>query len=312
MLLAKVSNKSHIAKFLDAFSANNVKNYLHFPTFYRNFAQEKKDWLFSGLIPWLTRNDTTTRPCSYDTPRNKQPNNKKNKATIQPNNKTTKQQEMTSERIIIADNQPLTALAVETLAKDILGTTGAEIVYADCKQCLSALLRENKRTAVVLDYTLFDFANSESLVIMSEANPTTTWLLLSDELTADFLRYVLYETQHIGVAYKDAPIDIMREALRYVIRGERYIAQHATEVLLQSAVVQEKHKDDLTQTEREVLKAIAQGKTTKEIAAERFSSIHTINSHRKNIFRKLGVNCAHDAMKYALRAGLVNEAEFYI
>ena len=97
-----------------------------------------------------------------------------------------------------------------------------------------------------------------------------------------------------------------------MLRGERYIAQHATEVLLQNAVVQEKHKDDLTQTEREVLKAIAQGKTTKEIAAERFSSIHTINSHRKNIFRKLGVNCAHDAMKYAFRAGLVDESEFYI
>lgn len=219
---------------------------------------------------------------------------------------------MTAERIIIADNQPLTSLAVETMARDITYDDGTEIVYADCRQRLAALLKEPKRTAVILDYTLFDFTNSESLVIMSEANPAVTWLLLSEELTSDFLRYVLYETQNVGVAYKDAPLDILREALRYVIRGERYISQHATEVLLQSAVVQDRHKDDLTQTEREVLKAIAQGKTTKEIAAERFSSIHTINSHRKNIFRKLGVNCAHDAMKYAFRAGLVDETEFYI
>lgn len=219
---------------------------------------------------------------------------------------------MTAERIIIADNQPLTSLAVETMARDITYDDGTEIVYADCRQRLAALLKEPKRTAVILDYTLFDFTNSESLIIMSEANPAVTWLLLSEELTSDFLRYVLYETQNVGVAYKDAPLDILREALRYVIRGERYISQHATEVLLQSAVVQDRHKDDLTQTEREVLKAIAQGKTTKEIAAERFSSIHTINSHRKNIFRKLGVNCAHDAMKYAFRAGLVDETEFYI
>lgn len=219
---------------------------------------------------------------------------------------------MNAERIIIADNQPLTALAVETLAKDIMGSTGVEILHADNKQHLGTLLKDKKRTAVILDYTLFDFENSESLVIMSEASPMVTWLLLSDELTPDFLRYILYETQHIGVAYKDLPVDILSEALKYVFRGERYIAQHATEVLLQNAVVQEKHKDDLTQTEREVLKAIAQGKTTKEIAAERFSSIHTINSHRKNIFRKLGVNCAHDAMKYAFRAGLVDESEFYI
>ncbi len=219
---------------------------------------------------------------------------------------------MNAERIIIADNQPLTSLAVETITKDVVGNGNIEIVHADNKLQLATLLKDKKNTAVVLDYTLFDFENSESLVIMSEAYKCVTWLLLSDELTPDFLRYVLYETQHIGVAYKDLPVDILREAIRYVLRGERYIAQHATEVLLQNAVVQEKHKDDLTQTEREVLKAIAQGKTTKEIAAERFSSIHTINSHRKNIFRKLGVNCAHDAMKYAFRAGLVDESEFYI
>jgi DNA-binding CsgD family transcriptional regulator len=68
----------------------------------------------------------------------------------------------------------------------------------------------------------------------------------------------------------------------------------------------------LTETETEIVKAIAQGKTTKEIAEERFSSIHTITTHRKNIFRKLGVNTAHEVIKYALRAGLVDSSEFYI
>ena len=62
----------------------------------------------------------------------------------------------------------------------------------------------------------------------------------------------------------------------------------------------------------ETPKAIAEGKTTKEIAAERYSSIHTINTHRKNIFRKLGVNTAYEAVKYAFRAGLVDTSEFYI
>lgn len=70
--------------------------------------------------------------------------------------------------------------------------------------------------------------------------------------------------------------------------------------------------DLLTKTETEIVRAIAQGKTTKEIAAERFSSIHTITTHRKNIFRKLGINTAHEATKYALRAGLVDPSEFYI
>lgn len=221
---------------------------------------------------------------------------------------------MKAERIIIADNQALTALATETIIRALPDYVGAapQVEYAnDCQQ-LSALLRDKVHTAVVLDYTLFDFSNCEQLVILSDSNPNATFLLLSEELTPDFLRYVIYNSHRIGVVYKDASLFNLREAMHYVISGERYISQQATQILLTRETEKELHKDDLTQTEREVLKAIAQGKTTKEIAAERFSSIHTINSHRKNIFRKLNVNCAHDAMKYAMRAGLVDEADFYI
>ena len=80
------------------------------------------------------------------------------------------------------------------------------------------------------------------------------------------------------------------------------------------------HKEDkkdklvspLTVTEREILKLMALGKTTKEIAAERFLSVYTVMTHRKNIFRKLEVNNVHEATKYALRAGIVDVVEYYI
>jgi DNA-binding CsgD family transcriptional regulator len=67
-----------------------------------------------------------------------------------------------------------------------------------------------------------------------------------------------------------------------------------------------------TVTEREILKLMALGKTTKEIAAERFLSVYTVMTHRKNIFRKLEVNNVHEATKYALRAGIVDVVEYYI
>ena len=80
------------------------------------------------------------------------------------------------------------------------------------------------------------------------------------------------------------------------------------------------HKEDkkdklvspLTVTEREILKLMALGKTTKEIAAERFLSVYTVMTHRKNIFRKLEVNNVHEATKDALRAGIVDVVEYYI
>jgi DNA-binding NarL/FixJ family response regulator len=104
----------------------------------------------------------------------------------------------------------------------------------------------------------------------------------------------------------------VREALNAVNRHTRYLSQRA----LESIIIQQQQEDEapnvLTTTEMEIVKSIALGKTTKEIAAERFSSVHTITTHRKNIFRKLGINTAHEAVKYALRAGLIDPSEFYI
>ncbi|MCD8194192.1 MAG: LuxR C-terminal-related transcriptional regulator, partial [Tannerellaceae bacterium] len=71
-------------------------------------------------------------------------------------------------------------------------------------------------------------------------------------------------------------------------------------------------KTHLTQTEKEILKLIALGRSAKEIASERNSSVYTIVTHKKNIFRKLEVNNVHDATKYALRAGLIDTIEYYI
>jgi DNA-binding NarL/FixJ family response regulator len=84
------------------------------------------------------------------------------------------------------------------------------------------------------------------------------------------------------------------------------------EMLLTPEKKPEEEKSVLTKTEKEILIDIASGLTTREIAEKRISSFHTVNTHRKNIFRKLEVNNAHEAIKYALRAGLVDAAEYCI
>ncbi|MDE5811831.1 MAG: LuxR C-terminal-related transcriptional regulator [Muribaculaceae bacterium] len=68
----------------------------------------------------------------------------------------------------------------------------------------------------------------------------------------------------------------------------------------------------LTPTEREILILIARGLSAKEIAAERISSVNTIITHKKNIFRKLQVNTAYEATLIALRSGLADPIEYYI
>ena len=106
----------------------------------------------------------------------------------------------------------------------------------------------------------------------------------------------------------------IRECIGYASRRQRYICQRTAEMLFAPSSVSSQDEEDvkLTRTETEILKDIALGMTTKEIAEKRFSSFHTVNTHRKNIFRKLGVNNVHEATKYALRAGLIDSAEYYI
>ena len=211
---------------------------------------------------------------------------------------------------ILADNQELTRFALESL----LQKDEEDVVYrAFDRVGLVALLKEHESAVVLLDYTLFDFADEDQLLIIAERFSLSQWILISEELTPQFLRRVVYSSHQFCVVFKDGPLSEVREALNAANRHTRYLSQRALEVIITHQQQQEdKTESVLTETETEIVKAIAQGKTTKEIAAERFSSVHTVTTHRKNIFRKLGINTAHEAVKYALRAGLIDPSEFYI
>lgn len=209
---------------------------------------------------------------------------------------------------IIADNQELTGFALQSLLK----RDESNVVYrAVDRDGLIQLLKEHEDSVVFLDYTLFDFTDEDMLLIVAERFGLSEWILISEELTPQFIRRVVYSSHQFSVVFKDGPMSEIREALQAVDRHTRYLSQRALESII-TQQQEDERPDILTATETEIVKAIAQGKTTKEIAAERFSSIHTVTTHRKNIFRKLGINTAHEAVKYALRAGLIDPSEFYI
>ena len=212
-------------------------------------------------------------------------------------------------KYILADNQELTRLALISLIKQDEENT---LYVATDKAGLVELLQTHEEATVLLDFTLFDFADADQLLIVSERFALSRWILISDELTPAFMRRVVYSSHQFSIVFKDGPLSEVREALQTVSRHQRFISQRALEVIINLQQAEDEQPSILTETETEIVRAIAQGKSTKEIAAERFSSVHTITTHRKNIFRKLGINTVHEVVKYALRAGLVDPSEFYI
>ena len=211
---------------------------------------------------------------------------------------------------IIADNQELTRYALEHL----IGEGKDSAVYvASNRAGVVKQLTLHPGAVVILDYTLFDFQDEDQLLIVAERFSLSEWILFSDELAPQFVRRVVYSSHQFSVVLKDSSVSELRQAIIMVSQHNRYLSQRAMETII-AQQQEEKQMSNyvLTQTETEIVRAIAQGKTTKEIAAERYLSVHTVTTHRKNIFRKLGINTAHEATRYALRAGLVDSSEFYI
>ena len=216
---------------------------------------------------------------------------------------------------IIADNQDITKAGMMFLLSRQKDT--ALLLEADNKAELIQQLRLHPGAVVILDYTSFDFVSSDELIVLHERFKEADWLLFSDELSIGFLRQVLFSSMSFGVVQKDNSKEEILTALQCASRKERFICNHVSNLLLsgnsQTSLLHPIQQNDLlTPAERSILKEIALGKTTKEIAVERNLSFHTINSHRKNIFRKLGVNNAHEATKYAMKAGIVDLVEYYI
>lgn len=217
---------------------------------------------------------------------------------------------------IIADNQDITKAGMMFLLSRQKDTS--LLLEADNKAELIQQLRLHPEAVVILDYTLFDFTGTEELIVLHERFKEADWLLFSDELSVPFLRQILFSSPAFGVVMKDNSKEEILTALQCTSRKERFICNHVSNLLLSvnnsaSSPTHPAIKDDLlTPAERSILKEIALGKTTKEIAAERNLSFHTVNSHRKNIFRKLRVNNAHEATKYAMKAGIVELVEYYI
>ena len=210
---------------------------------------------------------------------------------------------------IIADNQDITKAGMMFLLSSQKDT--ALLLEADNKAELVQQLRLHPQAVVILDYTLFDFSGADELIVLHERFKEADWLLFSDELSMEFLRQVLFSSMAFGVVLKDNSKEEILSALQCASRKERFICNHVSNLLLSGSNASPV-RHTLTPAERSVLKEIALGKTTKEIAAEKNLSFHTVNSHRKNIFRKLGVNNVHEATKYAMKAGIVDLVEYYI
>ena len=213
----------------------------------------------------------------------------------------------TNHLLILADNQPITRLGIINLWNKFV-PEGQVIPVKDRDELLN-VLAVYPEALILLDYTLFDFSSFDSMLITGMRYNRARWILFSDDLNESFLRRIVPE-RHFSVLMKDDSIEEISQSLLNGIAKKQFLSERIKAILQSKNELNEKLP--LTYTEVEVLKSIAQGKTNKAVADERNLSVHTIATHRKNIFRKIGVNNVIEASKYAVQIGVVNTAEYFI
>lgn len=205
---------------------------------------------------------------------------------------------------IIADPQWLIQLGLKSYLKTAFDINEESfITVVTHKKALITILLQHPDSIVCLDFSLFDITSIDSLLVLSLRFPKTHWLLLSDHFSQEFIIRIAPE-KTFSLIYKHSPLSEWKAAIQSSLTSQSYHSPEITEWLQQRDKINHLCSP-LTPTEEDILRSLAEGLAPKQIAAQRNSSIYTIKTHKKNIFRKLDVNNTYEAIKYALRAGII-------
>ncbi len=198
--------------------------------------------------------------------------------------------------IILADDH---AMFREGIRKIIERIEGA-LISGEANDGLELLelLKKSSPNLVILDISMPNLRGLEAIREIKKTYPKVKILVLTMHKKKEFLRQALRDGADGFLLKEDAGSELIR-AVQTVRNGGKYLSPLLTNVLTSLAVEEEK-PEVLTMREREVLKLLAEGKRSKEIAEALYISPHTVRRHRSNIMEKLNIKNLADLVKYAI------------
>jgi DNA-binding NarL/FixJ family response regulator len=163
---------------------------------------------------------------------------------------------------------------------------------------LLELLKSSRPHLVLLDISMPNLRGLEAIREIKRTYPQVKVLVLTMHKKKEFIRQALRDGADGFLLKEDAGGELIR-AVETIRQGRKYLSPLLAGVLASLALEKEK-TEILTIREREVLKLLAEGKRTKEIAAVLYISPYTVRRHRANIMEKLNIKNMTDLLKYAI------------
>jgi len=211
-------------------------------------------------------------------------------------------------RILLADDHKIVRDGLRTL----IGKEAGMEVIGEAENGRKALKMAEKirPNVVIIDVTMPDMNGIEATKKMVTEVPGVKVIALSMHSDRRFVLGML-EAGASGYLMKDCAFDELAKAVRSVSTGQTYLSPSIADVLVKGYLdrVNEKlsvARSPLTEREREILQLLAEGRSSKEIAAHIGVSVKTVETHRRNMMQKLNMRSVAELTKYAIREGLIS------
>lgn len=172
------------------------------------------------------------------------------------------------------------------------------------------LAKSKSPDVVVLDVDLPDLNGLEVLRLLKLADPATRVIILSADCAPEVVSEAIKRGVHGYLLKVNAPSELA-QAIQAAMRGQTHLSPEVSQVVLHDYRERLGREKDLglamlSERELEVLRRIAEGQSTKEIAASLTLSSKTIETHRQHIMTKTGCESVADLTRFAIRKGLIS------
>ncbi len=205
----------------------------------------------------------------------------------------------TNIKVMIVDDHPMVAEGIESILEsyDDITVVGTLTNGREAVDQLPAL----EPDVVLMDLNMPEIGGLTATEMLLEMDPDLRVLILSMHDSPEYISTALSHGA-MGYVLKDVPTEEIKTAIDAVMSGKKYLCTGAKGSLEPS---EDGAREPLTSREQTVLLQLAQGKSNKEVANELNISVRTVETHRKNIKRKLGISSTAGLTRYAMEHGVL-------
>jgi len=206
-------------------------------------------------------------------------------------------------KVLVVDDHPLVLEGIRAVLEtyDHIEVVGA----ASSARAALTLAGRTAPDVVMMDINMPDLNGLDAVELFREQHPATRLLMLSMHDSREYISTsVMYGAS--GYVLKDVSTSEIVAAIEAVAAGGTYFSAGVSDALLQRGTTQKEYRP-LTTREQAVLLLLANGKSNKDVARTLDISARTVETHRKNIKKKLGIATTAGLTRYAIENGLIGQ-----